>query len=140
MDTIRLTGPGLISKIVSKYLCSENDGFDLTGDLNHGSMNPVEVTDSYNSKKKILENITIFPYYFLNPVPNTYTTELNDEKSMSALKLKYTVTAKSEIDNIKFDENAIEKRKCDGDANRTDAVLCTYAIHWWQRSWQEKIG
>ena len=139
MDTIRLTGPGLISKIVSEYLYSENNGSGLTDDLDHGIIDTTEITDTNNiSENNISNNITIFPYYFLNPVPNTYTIELSDEKNLNDLKLKYIVKNQHEINNTKLDENKTEKCELDGDAHSTDTIVRTYAIHWWQRSWQEK--
>jgi hypothetical protein len=141
MDTIRLTGPGLITKIVSEYFCIESNGSEQADDLCSGSTVSTEVIDN-NSMIKISENVTIFPYYFFNPVPNSYTTELSDENKMIDLKLKYVVSNSLEIDSNKLTNETIEseKGKCDGNGCRTDTIVCTYAVHWWQRSWQENEG
>jgi hypothetical protein len=141
MDTIRLTGPGLITNIVSEYLCIENNGSEHTDDLCYGSTESTEIIIN-DSKMKSLETVIIFPYYFFNPIPNSYTTELSDEKKMTHLKLKYVVTnelgiGSTELTNVTTES---EKGKCDVKACRTDAFVRTYAVHWWQRSWQEKNG
>jgi hypothetical protein len=141
MDTIRLTGPGLITKIMSEYLCTENNGSERADDLCSGSTESTEIIGN-DSMMKILGNVTIFPYFFLNPVPNTYTTELSDENKMIDLKLKYVVTNNLAIDSNKLTDEIIESEKgeCDGNDCRTDTIVCTYAVHWWQRSWQENEG
>ena len=126
---------------------SKNVKNEFESETKTRSILPDEEANINISKKKIKENLTIFPYYFLNPIPNTYTTDLTDGKSMLDLKLKYVVRNNMEVKFVKSSDEGNknsekgkedENNKCDYIAHSTNTTICTYAIHWWQRSWQQK--
>jgi hypothetical protein len=165
MDTIRNTGPGLITRILYEYLCCDvydnnNNGDNDNGDNNDSNdknkgtydndnsdngfdFNRINDNDNKNDNKN--KDILILPYKSFNPVPNTVITDLSDRNQIQFMKNKYLNECnddKSNNDNTSTinndnDNNENNKKSSNIDKiNDNNNAIHSYAIHWWQRSWQ----
>ena len=133
MHTISSTGPGLLTRAVY-------DGLIRT---------------EPDTSSELTQSVLILPYYAFTPVPNTVSVDIADVEARTALKEQYiihptvdnsknhTVTKDSkgiDTDSSGFalESNATRTELSTGSSSIDDYSLCslTYAIHWWQRSWQ----
>ena len=169
METIRLTGPGLLTKTLFQFICHNKDTtrhVDDNGNGNHNSNNNNNDNNNNNNNRTIIvdhneacfENIVIFPFSFFNPVPNNENTDLKDEKSKNITRKKYLTEPE---DSIVRNENKLIENQCinsksnaicqnktedtdidennilfNSNKNKHKMIFVSYAIHWWQKSWQ----
>lgn len=165
METIRMTGPGMLTKTIFEYLSVERNkkkesvkaSVDKIGDKHHGYA------------------ITVFPYTVFNPIPNTYTVDLADREEAIELKKRFIsrenrsenkdvvgdISLTSDDNNNLIDSHVGDSEKQCHVLTTTTANLDTEhskssaekssvevvkgrnpfgsaAVHWWQRSWQSE--
>lgn len=160
METIRMTGPGMLTRTISEYLYSKKNKNN-------------ELIEKVNIEKNVTENnrytMMIFPYTVFNPIPNTYTVDLDNADMIGELKRKFLVKNETNCENKNGRDDTVEgsdghdevivevTNKANDEKNsHVDTRLnieyssdntevtcrCKYsasaAIHWWQRSWQSK--
>jgi hypothetical protein len=168
MDTIRNTGPGLITRILYEYLCKDaynNNDSNINNDCRiNGTSSNNSNNDNDNNNDIKNNDILILPYKSFNPVPNTVITDLSDKNQIQFVKNKYLNECNNDNDDIYNNENNNidnnnndinddndgnsnndnnntnnknnKKNKNNERINEKKNTVHSYAIHWWQRSWQ----
>ena len=150
-ETIKTTGPGMVTKTIYEYLCGNKsireNKIELKNEIENKSENKLEdcfresdENDCSNSNEiyyNRISNITIFPYTVFHPLPNSISTDLNDNINIQKLKDKYVIS-----DAFKYTKNN-DDREDKNDSNvimkmKIDKYSSSFALHWWQKSWQEK--
>ena len=150
-ETIERTGPGLVTKTIYKYLCEnkiteENENRNKNRKKNEISSeielkNYFEkfdmkecntINEDHHNK---MSDITIFSYTVFHPLPNSISVDLNDKIKRQKLIEKY-VLSESVLNNKNDDDEE------DKDGSKVEMKInkynSSYALHWWQKSWQEK--
>ena len=133
MHTISSTGPGLLTRAV--YDC-----------LTHTE------SSSDTSSSELMQSVLVLPYFAFTPVPNTVYVDIADVAARTALKEQYiihpffdskkrTTNESKGTDTDSSNGLIIESNTtCTGDSVLMDDSSSfgsrTYAVHWWQRSWQ----
>lgn len=85
-----MTGPGMLTKTVSEYLYSKKNR----------SKEFIEKVDiEINITERYRYTMMIFPYTVFNPIPNTYTVDLNNADMVRELKKKYLVKNDMKCEN-----------------------------------------
>ena len=159
METIRMTGPGMLTRTISDYLYYKKN-------------KNRELVEKVDIEKNVTENnrhtMMIFPYTVFNPIPNTYTVDLDNADMVGELKRKFLVRNETNCENKKVrDDNVtgldghddiiirnikaghemndhVDTRlNIESSSDNTEVTCrCKYstsaAIHWWQRSWQSE--
>lgn len=160
METIRMTGPGMLTKTISEYLYSQKK-------RNSELIEKVDIELNVTEQNRY--TTMILPYTVFNPIPNTYTVDLNNADMISELKRKYLVRNETKCEKIDIRDDTVKESDGDEDivvevtkkdydektchvdtrlviepsSNDTE-VFCkskysaSAAIHWWQRSWQSE--
>lgn len=165
METIRMTGPGMLTKTVFEYLCTERNRKKET----------VKVSGDTNSNENHEYGITVFPYTVFNPIPNTYTINLSEREEIIELKRRFIVGREIRREgkdvegdvSLRSDDNTNLIDRHEGNNEEQFHILTTTnlntstnldtahfkssaemlrsrnyfgsaAIHWWQRSWQSE--
>ena len=145
-----MTGPGMLTKTIAEYLCSERKG----------KQESTKVGTEKDSNDDCGFTVIIFPYTVFNPIPNNYTVDLANVDEVKELKNKFLVNSviRSENKNLEGDlnkwpdvyDNLIQEvddmkhslvsttRSSNLDLVRGKKYFASAAIHWWQRSWQSE--
>lgn len=104
METIRMTGPGMLTKTIFEYLSVEKNK----------KKKSLIVSDDKNIDKYHGYAITVFPYTVFNAIPNTYTVDLADREKIVELKKRFIVRREIRSENEDV-EGDICLRLDDGD-------------------------
>ena len=148
-ETIKTTGPGMVTKTIYEYLCENKsireNKIELKNEIENKSKNDLEncfresdKNDCSNSNEiyyNRISNITIFPYTVFHPLPNSISTDLNNNIDIQKLNDKYVIS--DAFKNTKINDDRDGKN----DSNvimKIDKYSSSFALHWWQKSWQEK--
>lgn len=148
-EIIKTTGPGMVTQTIYEYLCENKsireNKIKLKNEIEYKSVNELEncfgevdendCSDSKEIYYNRISNITIFPYTVFHPLPNSISTDLNDNINIQKLRDKYVIS-----ENFKSTKNG-DDRDDNSDSNvkmKIDKYSSSHAIHWWQKSWQEK--
>ena len=116
--TIRLTGPGLLTTVVDLYL--------------------MEIAMHTLNSESTDVDVCIFPYWTFHPIPHQPPPPSLSDSTPEAvskrheLKRLYIREAPSRINDDRKDESITDRYH-----DSTRMYIPTYAIHWWQCSWQK---
>ena len=131
MHTIGSTGPGLLTRTVYDSLTTPNES---------------------NTTSELMQSVLILPYFAFTPVPNTVTVDIADVEARTVLKEQYVIHPF--VDRLKCTNDSVSvSTTTDSNGSTIESnTTCsnktvpmsdmpvgsrTYAIHWWQRSWQK---
>ena len=89
METIRMTGPGMLTKTIFEYLSIEKNR----------KKESIILSDDKNSDRYHGYGITVFPYTVLNAIPNTYTVDLANKQKIMELKRRFIVCREIRSEN-----------------------------------------
>ena len=109
-ETITLTGPGLLTRIIYQYFTAEDSL--STSEVDTDTSSPCTGRDQHILGEDT-DRIVLFPVDMFHPVPNNVHIALQGEEEEED-------THNSHIEDLK------------GQFLTTNTI----AIHWWQRSWQ----
>jgi hypothetical protein len=88
METIRMTGPGMLTKTIFEYLSIEKNRKEES----------IKASDK-NSHRYHGNAITVFPYTVFNAIPNTHTVDLADSEKIIELKKRFIVRREIRSEN-----------------------------------------
>ena len=134
-DTIRLTGPGMLTQTVEKYL------LEVMTDLDNIYLSDVTqirsgVEPRGETGEAAGDPLIILPYFAFNPVPNSVArTKLLHLADVSSAALAHRQSLRDQYVVQRTIESSKQVSTNEGYGEGGVDQLFTIAVHWWQCSW-----